>query len=86
MTEAVTDSSLWLQVLLAALTSDLQPDTVLSLADMLELKQRGQTRMWLSLFHKYLHKTPQNYFFFKIQYTIINCVENNIQLNMFFTV
>lgn len=38
MTEAVTDSSFWLQVLLLVLTSDLQPASELSLADMVEMK------------------------------------------------
>lgn len=42
MTEAVTDSSCWLQVLLLGLTSDLQVGSELPLADMVEIKSKGE--------------------------------------------
>lgn len=38
----MTDSSFWPQVLLSGLTSDLQPDSELSLVDMVEMESEGE--------------------------------------------
>lgn len=42
MTEAVTDSSFWLKVLLVGPSSDLQPVSELPLADMVEVESGGE--------------------------------------------